>query len=164
MALTVGNKAPDFTLSSNSADGIKRITLSDSFGKRNTLLLFVPMAFTSVCTDELCDSSQGLKQLEGLDVTIYGISGDSPFAQQAWAEKENIAVPLLSDYEHEVAKLYDVAYDSFLPDLGLGMSGVAKRSAFIVDKNGIIQYAESSDDPKRLPNFEAIKTKLSDLK
>lgn len=164
MALTVGTQAPDFTLSSNSADGIKKITLSDSFGKRNTLLLFVPMAFTRVCTDELCDASQGLRQFDDMDIALYGISGDSPFAQQAWAEKESITIPLLSDYEHKVAKLYDVAYDSFLPDLGLGMGGVAKRSAFVIDRDGIIQYAESSDDPKRLPNFDAIKTKLSDLK
>ena len=99
-----------------------------------------------------------------LNATVYGISGDNPFAQEAWAKKENISVTLLSDYEHKVAKQYDVMYDSFLPQINLGMSGVPKRSAFIVDRNGVIQYAESNDDAKELPNFDKIKAKLAELK
>src|SRR5205814_1779498 len=84
---------------------------------------------------------------------VYGISGDNPFAQEAWAQKENIIVPLLSDYEHKVAKAYDVMYDSFLPQMNLGMGGVPKRSAFVVDKNGVVQYAESNDDARQLPDY-----------
>jgi peroxiredoxin len=99
-----------------------------------------------------------------LKAAVYGISGDNPFAQEAWAQKEKIGVTLLSDYEHKVANAYGVAYDSFLPQVNLGMGGVAKRAAFIVDKNGAIQYAESSDDPKQLPNFDKIKAKLAELK
>src|SRR5207245_10181447 len=99
-----------------------------------------------------------------LNVAVYGISGDNPFAQEAWAQKEKITVPLLSDYEHKVAKEYGVMYDSFLPQMNLGMSGVPKRSAFIVDKNGVIQYAESNDDARQLPNFGRIKAKLAELK
>jgi glutaredoxin-dependent peroxiredoxin len=95
---------------------------------------------------------------------VYGISGDNPFAQAAWAEKENIIVPLLSDYEHKVAEAYDVMYDSFLPQMDLGMGGVPKRSAFVVDRNGVIQYAESNDDPGKLPDFDQIKAKLEELK
>ncbi len=100
MPLAVGTKAPDFTLSTKTADGPKQIKLSSN----------------------------------------------------------------LSDYEHKVAKDYGVVYDSFLPQINLGMGGVPKRSAFIIDKNGVIQHAESNDDPKQLPDFDKIKAKLADLK
>lgn len=164
MSLAVGTKAPNFTLPTKTADSPKQIKLSDNFGKQNTLLLFFPMAFTSTCTAEMCDISKGLNAYTDLNADVYGISGDNPFAQEAWAKKENIAVPLLSDYEHKVAKAYGVAYDSFLPQLNLGMGGVPKRSAFIIDKNGVIQYAESNDDAKQLPNFEKIRARLAELK
>ena len=164
MPLAVGTKGPDFTLSTKTADGPKQIKLSDNFGKKNTLLLFFPMAFTGTCTTEMCDVSSGLSAYSNMNAAVYGISGDNPFAQEAWAQKEKIAVPLLSDYEHQVAKAYDVMYDSFLPQINLGMSGVPKRSAFIVDRNGVIQYAESNDDAKELPNFDKIKAKLAELK
>ena len=164
MPLAVGTKAPDFTLSTKTADGPKHVKLSDNFGKKNTLLLFFPMAFTGTCTTEMCDVSSGLSAYSNMNAAIYGISGDNPFAQEAWAQKEKITVPLLSDYEHKVAKAYEVMYETFLPQLNLGMAGVAKRSAFIIDKNGAIQYAESNDDAKRLPNFDKIKAKLAELK
>lgn len=162
--ITIGSKAPDFTLSTATAEGPKQVTLSSEIGKRNILLLFVPMAFTGVCTTELCEISKGIGSYDSLDCTVYGISGDNPFAQQAWAQKEGITISLLSDYEHAVAKAYGIAYDSFLPQIGLGMGGVPKRSAFLIDRNGIVQYAESNDDPKQLPNFEAIQAKLAELK
>jgi peroxiredoxin len=164
MAITVGSKAPDFELSTKTAEGPKRIRLSGNFGKKNTVLLFFPMAFTSVCTQEMCDVSQGLNAYSDLNAEVYGVSGDNPFAQEAWAKKENINVILLSDYEHKVAQAYGIAYDSFLPQANLGMAGVPKRSAFVIDKQGQVQYAESSDDPKQLPNFSAIRDTLSKLK
>ena len=164
MPLEVGTKAADFTLSTKTSDGPKQIKLSDNFGKKNTLLLFFPMAFTGTCTTEMCDVSNGLSAYSNMNAAVYGISGDNPFAQEAWAQKEKITVPLLSDYEHKIAKAYGVMYDSFLPQLNLGMAGVAKRSAFIIDKNGVIQYAESNDDAERLPNFDKIKAKLAELK
>ena len=164
MSLAVGTKAPDFALSTKTADGPKQIKLSDNLGKKNTLLLFFPMAFTGTCTTEMCEVSGGLSAYSGMNAAVYGISGDSPFAQEAWAQKEKITVPLLSDYEHKVAKAYDVMYDSFLPQLNLGMAGVPKRSAFVIDKNGVIQYAESNDDARQLPNFDKIKAKLAELK
>ncbi len=163
MALSVGDKAPDFTLTTLGSDGPELLKLSDQIGSANLLLLFVPMAFTGVCTDEFCAVSAGLGDYEQLSAKVFGISGDNPFAQQAWAEKEGIKLTLLSDYEHEAAKAYDVAYDSFLPDKNLTMGGVAKRSAFIVDKQGVIQYAESHDNPGELPDFDAIKAKLGAL-
>ena len=164
MPLAVGTKAPDFTLSTKTAEGPKQIKPSDNFGKKNTVLLFFPMAFTGTCTTEMCEVSSGLSAYSNMNAAVYGISGDNPFAQEAWAQKEKITVPLLSDYEHEVAKAYDVMYDSFLPQMNLGMAGVPKRSAFIIDKNGMIQYAESNDDARQLPNFEKIKAKLEELK
>jgi glutaredoxin-dependent peroxiredoxin len=164
MALAVGTKAPDFSLPTKTAEGPKQIKLSDNFGKTNTLLLFFPMAFTGVCTTEMCSQSSELSGYADMNAAVYGISGDNPFAQEAWAKKENISVTLLSDYEHKVTKEYDVAYDSFLPQINLGMAGVAKRAAFIVDRNGVIQYSESSDDAKQLPDFDKIKAKLAELK
>ncbi len=164
MPLAVGTKAPDFTLSTKTADGPKQIKLSDNFGKKNTLLLFFPMAFTGTCTIEMCGVSTDLSAYSSLNASVYGISGDNPFAQEAWAQKEKITVPLLSDYEHKVTQAYDVAYNSFLPQMNLGMGGVSKRAVFIIDRDGVIQYVQSNDDARALPNFERIKTKLEELK
>lgn len=164
MALPIGRKAPDFTLPTKTADGPKQITLSDHFGKENTVLLFFPMAFTGTCTTEMCSVSLDLGTYGGLHARVYGISGDNPFAQEAWAQKEKITVPLLSDYEHHVARAYDVAYDSFLPQIGLPMGGVPKRAVFILDRDGIIQYVESLDDAREVPDFEKVKAKLAELK
>jgi len=163
MTLSIGTKAPDFTLSCKTSDGVNLVKLSDNFGRKNTLLLFFPMAFTGVCTTELCDTSSELNAYEDVNTQVYGISGDNPFSLEAWSREKNIKVQLLSDYDHNVARAYGVAYDSFAPQRNLPMGGVAKRSAFIVDRNGVIQYAESSDDPKILPNFAAIKQALQKL-
>ena len=133
MPLAVGTKAPDFSLSTKTADGPKQVKLSDNFGKTNTLLLFFPMAFTGTCTTEMCEVS-GLLTTASLNAAVYGISGDNPFAQEAWATEGKITVPLLSDYEHKVAKAYDVTYDSFLPQINLGWA--AFRNAPVRDRSG----------------------------
>ena len=161
MAINVGDKAPDFTLCTLGSEGPELLTLSEQSGK--VLLLFVPMAFTGVCTEEFCAVTQGLNEYESLGAKVLGISGDNPFAQAAWAEKEGIGITLLSDYEHDVAKAYGAAYDSFLPDKNLTMGGVPKRSAFVVDADGIVQYAEINDSPGDLPNFDAIKEVLGKI-
>src|SRR5260370_29662608 len=122
MPLTIVTKAPDFTLPSKTGEGPKQIKLSDNFGKKNSLLLFFPMAFTGTCTTEMCGVSMDLAAYSTLDAVVYGISGDNPFAQEAWAQKEKIEVPLLADYEHNVAKAYDAVYDTFLPQMKLGMA------------------------------------------
>src|ERR1700731_5422260 len=98
MALSIGTKAPDFALSSKTPDGLKLVKLRDNFGKKNTLLLVFPMAFTGGCTAELCATSAGLEAYQEVNAQVYGISGDSPFSLEAWAQKEQINVPLLSDY------------------------------------------------------------------
>src|SRR3989441_6137865 len=164
MPLAVGTKAPDFTLPAKVPAGPKQIRLSENFGHKNTLLLFFPMAFTSTCTAEMCEVSAGLNGYIGLNAAVYGISGDNPFAQEAWAQKEKITVPLLSDYEHKIAKEYGVMYDSFLPQLNLGMAGGAKRPAVIIDKDGVIQYAHTNDATRHAPHFDKIKAKLAELK
>ncbi len=163
MSIKVGDKAPDFTLVSQTANGPELVTLSDLVGKSNILLLFVPMAFTGVCTTEFCEISKGLSEYEALDAKVLGISGDNPFAQDAWAKKEGITIPLLSDYEHAVTKAYGVAYEQFLPTKNLIMGGVAKRSAFVLDKAGVVKYAEVLESPGDLPNFEAIKATLKEI-
>jgi peroxiredoxin len=164
MPLSAGTKAPDFSLSTKTADGPKQIKLSDNFGKKNTLLLFFPMAFTGTCTTEMCDTSKDLPNYSGLNAIVYGISGDNPFAQEAWAQQEKISVTLLSDYEHKVAKDYGVVYDSFLPERNLGMGGVPKRAAFVIDKHGVIQHADVREDARELPDFDKIKAKLEQLR
>ena len=163
MSIKVGDHAPDFTLVTKTADGPQLVKLSDEIGKSNIVLLFVPMAFTGVCTTELCDISSGIKDYDALEAKVFAISGDNPFAQEIWAQKEGITVPLLSDYEHTVAKAYGVAYDQFLPEANLIMGGVAKRSAFVIDRSGIVRFVDIKDHPKDLPDFEAVKQTLRDL-
>lgn len=163
MSIQVGDKAPDFTLVTKTADGPQIVKLSDHIGKSNIVLVFFPAAFTSVCTTELCDVSSGISAYEGLGAKVFGISGDSPFAQEAWAQKENITIPLLSDYEHEVAKAYGIAYKQFLPEANLIFGGVAKRSAFVIDKEGVVRFADVQEHPKDLPDFEKLKKTLSSL-
>jgi len=163
MAINVGDQAPDFTLTTLGTEGPQLVTLSEETAGSKTVLLFVPMAFTGVCTDEFCSVSQGLGEYQELGAKVIGISGDNPFAQAAWAEKEGITLTMLSDYEHEAAKAYGVAYDSFLPDKNLTMGGVAKRSAFVLDGEGVVRYAEVNDNPGDLPNFDAIKETLKGL-
>ncbi len=163
MSIQAGDKAPDFTLVTLTSEGPEIVKLSDHIGKSNIVLLFVPMAFTGVCTTELCDISTGIKDYEELDAKVFGISGDNPFAQDVWAKKENITIPLLSDYEHAAAEAYGVAYGQFLPEKNLIMGGVAKRSAFVIDKEGVVRYAEVQEHPKDLPDFAKVKETLRGL-
>ncbi|WP_035609064.1 redoxin domain-containing protein [Haloferula sp. BvORR071] len=163
MAIQVGDKAPDFTLVSKTAEGPQLVKLADLIGKSNIVLLFFPMAFTGVCTQELCDISGGIGEYESLDAKVLGISGDGPFAQEAWAKQSGITLPLLSDYEHSVAKAYGVAYEQFLPEANLIMGGVAKRSAFVIDKEGVVRFVDIKDHPKDLPDFDGVKAALQAL-
>jgi peroxiredoxin len=159
MAISVGTKAPDFTLKSKQASGLVDIKLSNNFGKKNTLLLFFPAAFTSVCTKEMCDITAGLNGYSGLNAEVIGISIDTPFAQEAWAQKENIQIPLASDLNKEVIKKYDVVF----PMLA-GVGDTAARAAIVIDKQGVVRYSEQTPTPKDLPNFDKVKETLSGLK
>jgi len=159
MAIAVGTKAPDFTLKSKTAEGVNDVKLSENFGKKNTVLLFFPLAFTGVCTQEMCDITAGLSAYADLNAAVVGISVDSPFSQEAWAQKENIGITLASDLNKTTAKDYDVLLDDLL-----GFGSTAARAAFVIDKDGVVQYSEQTPTPKDLPNFEAIQAKLAELK
>ena len=159
MPLKVGSNAPDFTLKSKTRDGLEEITLSHNYGKKNTVLLFFPLAFTGVCTQEMCDVSGGLGAYETLNAAVYAISVDSPFAQEAWAQKENITLKLLSDLNKTVTKAYDVVF----PMLA-GVGDTAARAAIVIDKQGKIVHVEQTPTPKDLPNFDEVKNALSKLK
>ncbi len=159
MPIAVGTKAPDFTLKSKQASGLVDVKLSDNFGKKNTVLLFFPAAFTSVCTKELCEISAGLGAYSSLNADVIGISVDNAFAQEAWAQKEKIGITLASDLNKEVTKKYDVVF----PMLA-GIGDTAARAAFVIDKNGVVQYSEQTPTPKDLPNFDAVKSTLAKLK
>lgn len=154
MPLAVGTKAPDFTLKSKAADGLKDIKLSDYAG-RQLVILFFPLAYTGVCTQEMCDQTSGLAEYEQLGASVVAISVDSPFAQEAWAKANQIKVTLASDLNKTVIKAYDVVF----PMLA-GVGDTAARAAFVVGKDGVIKYAEQTPTPKDLPNFVAIKQAL----
>ena len=158
MPLSTGSKAPDFTLKSKTADGLKDVSLSANFGQKNTVLLFFPLAFTGVCTQEMCDISGGLSAYADLGAEVIAISVDSPFAQEAWAKQNNITVTIASDLNKEVTKQYDVVF----PMLA-GVGDTAARAAFVIDKAGVIQYSEQTPTPKDLPDFNAIKAALAKL-
>ncbi len=134
------------------------LSLGDYLGKSNVVLLFFPFAFTGVCTSEMCDITAGLGAFEALDAKVIGISVDSPFAQEAWAKKENIGIPLASDLNKQTA----AAYGTLLENLG-GFGSASARAAFVIDKGGVVQYSEQTPTPKDLPNFEAVKAKLAEL-
>jgi peroxiredoxin len=155
MAVKVGDRAPEFTLKNTA---MQDVSLS-SFKGKNVVLLFFPAAFTGVCTTEMTTCSRDVQAYKGLNAEVVGISTDLPFSLKAWADKEGITVPLLSDFNRKVAAAYGVQYESFL---GV-FAGVAKRSAFVIDKGGVVRFASSSDDPKVLPDFEAVKACLQSL-
>jgi peroxiredoxin len=159
MPIAVGSKAPDFSLKSKSAAGLADVKLSDNFGKKNTVILFFPLAFTGVCTQEMCDITAGLGQFTNLNADVIAISVDSPFAQEAWATQNKITLKIASDLNKKTAADYGV----LLPDL-IGLGSVSARAAFVVDKAGVVQYAEQTPTVKDLPNFEAVKAALAGIK
>ena len=156
MPLAVGTKAPDFTLKSKAADGLKDVKLSANFGSKQTVLLFFPLAYTGVCTQEMCDISNGLSDYAGLGADVIAVSVDSPFTQEAWAKSNKITVTLVSDLNKTVTKAYDVLF----PMLA-GVGDTSARAAFVIGKDGVIKYAEQTATPKDLPNFSAVKAALA---
>ena len=159
MPIPTGTKAPDFTLKSKQASGLVDVKLSNNFGKKNTVVLFFPLAFTSVCTKEMCDLTAGLGAYTSLNADVIGVSVDSPFTQEAWAQKEKIGITLASDLNKTTTRSYGVIF----PMLA-GVGDTSARAAFVIDKNGVVQYSEQTPTPKDLPNFDAIKAALAKLK
>ncbi len=151
--LQTGQQAPDFTLYDSEKN---KLTLSEQRGA-NVLLLFFPLAFTSVCTVELCAVRDNISQYNNMNAKVFGISVDSVYTLAKYKEEQRLNFPLLSDFNKEVSEAYDSLYEKF----GFGMRGVSKRSAFLIDVNGLLQYAEVLENAKEQPNFEAIQQKLS---
>ena len=148
MALQVGDKAPDFKLNSSE---LKEVSLSDFAGKK-VVLHFFPLAFTGVCTTQLCTMRDNFGYYEGLNAQVLGVSVDSPFALAKFKEEQAYQFPLLSDFNKETAAAYGALYQDFV----LGLNGVAKRSAFVIDEEGKVVYAEVLEDAGNLPDFAAI--------
>ena len=155
MPIAVGSTAPDFTLKSKTADGLADVTLSDNGGK-STVLLFFPLAFTGVCTQEFCDVTAGISAYDDLNARLIGVRVDSPFAQEAWANANNIKTTLASDLNKEVTKAYDVVF----PMLA-GVGDTSARAAFVIGADGVVKYAEQTPAPTELPTFDAIKAALA---
>ncbi len=153
MALKIGDAAPDFTLYDTDKN---QVSLNDYKGQ-NVVILFFPLAFTSVCTAELCSMRDNLSTYNDLDAKILAISVDTLFTLGQFKDQQKLNFPLLSDFNKETGGAYDVLYEEFV----LGMKGVAKRSAFVVNKEGNITYAEVLEDATQLPNFEGIKAALA---
>lgn len=156
MSITIGQSAPAFTLFDTEK---KPISLADYKGK-NVVVLFFPLAFTGVCTTELCSIRDNIGSYNSANAEVLGISVDSLFTLGKFKEEQKLNFSLLSDFNKSAAKAFDVLYETFP---AFEMQGVAKRSAFVIDKEGVVQYAEICPSPGDLPNFEAIQTTLNTL-
>ncbi|KHJ37860.1 putative peroxiredoxin [Pedobacter glucosidilyticus] len=148
MALQVGEQAPDFTLYNSE---LKEVSLTDFAGKK-VIIHFFPMAFTGVCTTQLCTMRDNFGFYEGLNAQVLGVSVDSPFTLAKFKEDNNYQFPLLSDFNKEVSKSFGAFYDEFV----FNLKGVSKRAAFIIDENQKVIYAEVLESAGDLPNFKAI--------
>ena len=155
MKIEIGQPAPDFTLYDSEK---KQVTLSELKG-HNVLLLFFPLAFTSTCTKELCSVRDNIAWYNNAGAKVFGISVDALHTLAKYKEDQHLNFTLLSDFNKDVSRLYDSIYEMF----GYNMKGVSKRSAFVIDKEGIVRYAEVLENASGVPNFEAIQQILNSL-
>ncbi len=153
-----GETAPDFTVPLATADDVDEFTLSEEAGDGPLVLAFFPGAFTSVCTDEMCEFRDELDGFEALDASVYGVSVDAPFAQQAFIEDNDLNFPMLSDFDHEVIEEYDVLLESLI-----GIYGpVAERAVFVVDDDGEVTYRWVGEDPSYTPDMEEVRAAVEE--
>ena len=157
MSVEIGAAAPDFTLRGTQSDD--PVSLSSFRGEKNVVLLFFPLAWTSVCTREMCGIRDSYTRYAELNAEVLGLSVDSPFALKAWAKHEGFDFPLLSDFNREASTSFGALYEDLL-----GLKGVSKRAAFVIDKEGVVRHAEVLDKASDLPDFDAIQTVLADLR
>lgn len=155
MPLQPGDKAPEFTLRNTE----KELVNLKQYRGKNVVLLFFPLAFTGVCTKELCQMRDSIGEYEQLDAQVLAISVDSVYALGKWKEEQKFNFPLLSDFNKTVSKKYDSLYKQFVFE----MKGVSKRSAFVIDATGIIRYAEVLENAGEIPNFDAVQATLRAL-
>lgn len=156
MALQIGDTAPDFSLA--PAPGPDRVTLSELREDGPVVVLFFPLAFSSVCTNELCSLADDWSAWADLEAQVVGISVDSPFVTQKFREETGVPFPLLSDFNREASGAWGVLYEEFF-----GMKGVSKRSAFVVGEDGTVKYGWVSEDAGVMPDFAEIRGVLADL-
>jgi peroxiredoxin len=155
MKISIGQAAPDFTL----PDQDKNMTTLSAQKGKNVLLLFFPAAFTGTCTKELCATRDDIAFYNGMNANVYGISVDMPFSLNKFKAEQNINFPLLSDFNKEASANYGSIYQDWI----LGLKGVSKRSAFVIDKAGMVRYAEVLEDATKIPDFDAIKKVIENL-
>ena len=155
MSLQIGDKAPDFKLYNSEK---QEVSLSDYAGK-NVVILFFPLAFTGTCTTELCEMRDNISIYSSLNAEILAISVDSLFTLEKFKAEQKLPFHLLSDFNKDTSAAYGSLYENFV----LGMKGVSKRSAFVVDTSGIIQYVEVLESAGDIPNFEAVQDTLKSL-
>jgi len=153
IVLKPGQQAPDFTLYDSAKN---KVSLQDYKGKK-VVLLFFPLAFTSVCTKELCYVRDNITLFNNIEAQVLGISVDSLYTLAKFKEEQGLNFPLLSDFNKEVSKAYGALYDEF----SYGMKGVSKRASFVIDPQGTIKYADVLANAGDLPNFEAIQSALT---
>jgi len=156
MNIEIGKPAPDFTLYDSTKN---KITLSDMKGQ-NVLLLFFPLAFTSTCTAELCSIRDNISFYNNIHAKVFGISVDSLHTLAKYKADQNLNFTLLSDFNKDVSSLYGSLYEMF----GYNMKGVSKRSAFVIDKDGIVRYTEVLENASEQPNFKNITLILKRLR
>lgn len=155
MSLNIGDKAPSFVLKDSAMQDVDLTSLTG----KNVVLLFFPLAFTGVCTTELCHMRDDMAKFNNMNAEILAISVDSPFTLAKFKEENKLEFSLLSDFNKDVSKAYHALYEEFVA----GMKGVSKRAAFVIDKTGTIKYVEVLENAGKLPNFEAIETALAEL-
>lgn len=156
MSIQTGQKAPEFALFDTDKN---KVSLADQKGS-NVVVLFFPLAFTGVCTTELCNVRDNIAIYNNTNAKVFGVSVDSLFSLGKFKAEQNLNFPLLSDFNKEAAKAFDVLYETFP---AFEMQGVSKRAAFVIDKEGVVRYAEVCATPGDLPNFAAIQETLSAL-
>jgi glutaredoxin-dependent peroxiredoxin len=156
MAVTIGNKAPDFAL----FDTEKKVRPLTEFLGKKTVLAFYPGAFTGVCTKELCALRDSMTRFNELNAQVVGISVDSPFANKAFAVQNNLQFPILSDFTRTTIQAYGIVHDGFA---GLTGYRASKRSVFVLDKNGVVRYAWVSDNPGVEPNYDEVTKALASI-
>lgn len=158
MAVEVGEKAPDFTLPCCDGEEVGSFRLSQHLGDENLVLAFFPLAFTPVCTKEMCQFSDDLRQFQELNAQVYGISVDSPFTLNAFIRAHELKFKMLSDFNKDVSARYGVLHEELM-----GLKGISKRSVFVVGRDGVVQYKWVSEDPGVMPDFAEIETALKGL-
>jgi glutaredoxin-dependent peroxiredoxin len=159
MAIQIGTKAPDVTMFMQGADGIKQVKVSDYAGKRNVVLLFFPAAFTGTCTKEMCMVRDSMSDYDSLNAEVIGVSPDYPAALAVWGKHNNLNMTLASDFNRDAVNAYDIVF----PGWGGSMVGVPIRSAFVIDKEGIIRYSHLCPTPGDVPPFNEIQDVLKTL-